>query len=133
MMKDLNSTLASYNIKNNTRIMMLGDIPLSKDPNQDQLDTLSGYRKTVEDEILPKMEQLKQALDGQVQMAVKEIDYLQKAISETLLQLLLKVDNIQSDAEVVRAERKDTVKFINQYLDMVDNLKPFIKNLKAGL
>lgn len=129
MMKDLNAPLSMYNLRQNSRVMMIGDFSETEQLTKPSIEVgllqkLKEY-KNLASTIIPKVKQLELAIDeGAI---TKEIDYLSKEISEHLLQLLLKVDGVVSDVEIVRQERKDVVKYINKYLDQVDSLKVKMK------
>ena len=93
MMKDLNAPLSSYNLKKNSRLMMLGDFnphPMESEqlakPSVEVglLQKLKDY-KNLASAIIPKVKKLERAVDEGV--ITKEIDYLSKEINEHLLQL----------------------------------------------
>ena len=113
-MKDVNASLATYGIKNGSKIMMLGDrvakfdSPTYKSPDpevsvktrqQEQLDLLDSLHYHVSSTLLPKLEHLKSELDVP-HSTYKQVSFLAREVGELLLQTQLKVDGVMSDDEV---------------------------------
>ncbi|KAJ3312636.1 hypothetical protein HDV04_002778 [Boothiomyces sp. JEL0838] len=129
LMKALGTTLAKYGITNNSKIMMLGDRPPKHlTPDQRLEKDLDGYLNDVQVTIIPKIKALQEGIEKR-STPIKELKYLSLEIPELLLQILFKVDNIQSDDDGVRMKRKQVVQTIQQHMDKVDELKLSLKSL----
>jgi hypothetical protein len=120
-----NNRLAEYGIKDRSKLIVMGQEMVSKE--ESELEKL-----------FVELEQLMLKYDNLERLvathgdAFKKVDYMYRELNELLLQLLLKVDNIQGD-ESIRQKRKDLVTSINQYLDRLDTLKPKLVKWKAEL
>ena len=115
LMKDVTATLGSYGIKNDSKIMMLGDrhakFPTSPystssseqvtsiSKEQEQLDLLSEYENHVSLTLIPKLNHLKTELANS-KSTFKELSFLSRQVGELLLQTQLKVDGVISKDEV---------------------------------
>lgn len=120
-MKDTSKTLSHYGINKNSKIMMLGDCELKiADPQDSTLDILDSHFKSAEKiykEFNPSLPECKEQYD----IALR--------VGEGLLQILLKIDGVQCEAEwdKVRARRKKIVTDIQSLLDNIDGAKTSLK------
>jgi hypothetical protein len=127
-MKNNAAVLSEFGIKNDSKMMMMiQKVELTE--SQVKIKELNTFISKVEKEVVPLIEKFKEMLlqkqtaDQAVPIKDKQLEYLILQVSEMLMMLLLKVDDIHSEDEQVKNKRKETVKFIQSYLDCADQLK----------
>lgn len=126
-MKDLESPLSAYNIKTNSKIMMMGT---QGDPMSPRNESLKGPSFVVEGQLV-ELKMLKDDLDKaflpilkKLKTAISKADpssiKIHQMAAEMLLQTILKVDSFQNPE--VRDERKLIVNYIQDRMKEIDNI-----------
>ncbi|KAJ3115696.1 BAG molecular chaperone regulator 1 [Phlyctochytrium bullatum] len=136
MMKDMNATLATYGLKSGSKIMMIGEKPLT--PEEASLKKLEEIMSHVHGTIVPLIEEYSSkatlfigaaatgGVDGGDDVPTeKQVKFEHSRVGELLLQALLKIDgvNVPEGNDVVRLKRKECVREVNALLDRADGIK----------
>jgi hypothetical protein len=100
------------------------------DPEQKALDMLDDIRTHFNSELIPMVSDyqafVQDLCDNKIKADTttpKKLKDQHAKVSELLLQCLIKTDGITLTAETVRSKRKETVRFIQSQLDLVDSVK----------
>lgn len=100
------------------------------DPEQKALDMLDDIRTHVNSELIPMVSDYQAFVQDITDHKIiadnstpKKLKDQHAKVSELLLQCLIKTDGITLTAETVRSKRKETVRFIQSQLDVVDSVK----------
>lgn len=131
-MKELSHPLSKYGLKQNSKVMMLGDNEnLPRQPSTDKVGEamrkLEEIRRFTRTDLLPSVDLYLAAAFPESAEEKKRLKDMQMRVSEALLQQMLKIDAMATvDDGNVRTLRKEVVRWLNELLEKVD-LK------KAGL
>ena len=143
VMKDCESLLVNYGIKNGSLLMMMQEPTVSNvpkvandsievpkpSPTQLAIQQLQELEKDL-GSTATKFQLLENSLRNPKLTPIQKIDYQSRELSEILMKILLRIDNIQSDDAVVRTNRKDLVKRVQHELERSDELKSRVQLLK---
>jgi hypothetical protein len=118
-MKDLNRSLASYGLKQGSKVMMLASKSQGAETvgksliseTEVMVRQLREIKRKLEEDVAGKVEDLRDLLSDQ-SSTWKLLNTRQLEVSELLLQGLLKVDKFVVDDDVVRTERKNVVRYV---------------------
>lgn len=98
------------------------------DPEQKALLELEDLYSHVNSTLIPMITEYKDMVHGPAEgIREKKLKDGHAKLSELLLQCLLKTDGIVFSSDAVRAKRKETVKFIQSQLDLVDAIDADLK------
>ncbi|KAI9025914.1 hypothetical protein CLU79DRAFT_743706 [Phycomyces nitens] len=132
VMRNNEMTLGEYNIRNGTKIMMIGSLKKEKKDSHEQ-------------EVVVKLQSIRPKI-GRALAAVNDYElavesYLEKSernpkkserllyhgrgLGEDLMQILMQLDTILCESldQVIRQERKDSVNTVQGLLDRLDGIK----------
>jgi hypothetical protein len=100
------------------------------DPEQRALGALEDIKEHVNLELVPLISEYQEVVldfsTGKLtpdNTTPKKLKDGHAKVSELLLQCLIKTDGITITSETVRSKRKETVRYIQSQLDLVDSLK----------